>query len=75
MKCFTRKIEGHDVLCYEYGAGCMHFCFHLMSEVGEPYQPRMRALAKALAAANKSVIVTKDLNQAPWYADVLEKRK
>lgn len=35
----------------------------------------MRALANTLASANNAVIVTKELDQYPWYADVMEKRK
>ena len=76
MKCFTENIAGHQVLCYDYRAGSdMRFKFHLLSEVGEPYQKQMRALANTLASANNAVIVTKELDQYPWYADVMEKRK
>lgn len=76
MKCFTRQVGKHQVMCYRYDVNKdIGFCFHLMAEVGAPYQKQMRALANSLAAANNAVIVTKELDQAPWYADVMEKRK
>ena len=76
MKCFTENIAGHQVMCSRYDVNKdIGFCFHLMAEVGAPYQKQMRALANSLASARKSVIRTIELDQAPWYADVMEKRK
>lgn len=74
MKCYTRQIGEHQVMCYSYRPSYDALCvFNLMSEVGEPYQKQMRDLANSLASANNAKIVTKEIEVAPWYVDVMEK--
>lgn len=54
------------ILNYRYTAGgCMKFHFHLLCEVGAPYQ----AAARHLIAANKWKVETRELPAAPWCAD------
>jgi hypothetical protein len=75
MKVFTTPIQGFSVLCYQYSAGReMSFKFHLLTEVGEPWQREAKALAQKLADKRGCKIVTKELHAYPWYVEVLEKQ-
>lgn len=71
MKVTTTRIEGHDALNYRYSAGHMEFRFHLLCEVGEPYQPAMKEQLATLCAERKCKVVQVELKAPPWYIDAL----
>lgn len=74
MRVFTKDMEGHSVLTYSYNASRdMGFQFHLLGEVGEPWQEQARKKALALAKERKCVIDTVELTKRPWLVDVLVK--
>lgn len=73
MRVYTTPIQGFSVLCYRYRLSEGGYCkFHLLAEVGEPWQREAKALAQALADKHASKIVTKELDAYPWYVEVLE---
>lgn len=75
MKVYTSNIEGVRVLNYVYRASPdMGFHFHLLSEVGEPWQPQAQWLAEQLAKEANADIKQVELDCHPWYVDALIKR-
>lgn len=74
MKVFTKDMEGHTVLTYSYQATRdMGFQFHLLNEVGRPWQEAARKKALALAKERGRVIETIELTKRPWLVDALVK--
>lgn len=74
MKVYTRTIEGHRVLHYSYRAGPeMAFLYHLLSEVGAPWQGELGRMAASLAESQGCVIKQTGLSKSPWYVDVMVK--
>jgi hypothetical protein len=78
MKVTTKWMEGHLALTYSYtvdSASGLGFKFHLLSEVGAPWQARAEQMANALAKYQGRVINQVELNAKPWYVDALVKEK
>lgn len=74
MKVFTKKHGEHNMLCYSYDVSKdMSFCFHLLSEVGEPWQLSARMLRDELAWKRGCVVQTVELDKRPWLIEVLVK--
>lgn len=74
MKVYTQLIEGHQALTYAYSAGPdRRFSFHLLSEVGAPWQREAEEMANTLAKARGCVIRQVELSAEPWYVDALVK--
>jgi hypothetical protein len=72
MNVTTTKIEGHTVLVYRYEAGkYLKLKFHLLSEVGAPWQAAAKAQLAAICAETKCKVVQVELQAAPWYVDAL----
>lgn len=72
MKVYTRRIEGHQVLCYNYNVSpTVGFNFHMLCEVGAPWQAEAGRLARALAAKRGCTIGQIELAASPWYVDAL----
>lgn len=72
MKVSTTKIEGHTAVTYRYDAGAyLKLKFHLLSEVGEPWQAAAKAQVAALCAERKCKVVQVELQAKPWYVDAL----
>lgn len=60
------------MLRYRYRAGgCMDFSFHLLSEVGAPYQPWFR---DQIERRGLTVEFGRDIDQKPWCADFVTNR-
>lgn len=75
MKVFTSIINGHRVLNYVYRPNYDITChWHLISEVGERWQPELRDMAQLLANAMNADIVAMELDAKPWFADVMVPR-
>lgn len=74
MKVHTQLIEGHSALVYTYDIGDDGECmFHLLCEVGQPWQAEARALAEELAEERGCTIQQVELDARPWYVDALVK--
>lgn len=72
MKVTTTHIDGHTVLVYQYQANAhIGFKFHLLSEVGEPWQPLAKQALANLCYMRKSRVVQVELDRKPWYVDAL----
>lgn len=68
----TTKIEGHTVVVYRYTAGAyLDLKFHLLCEVGEPWQAAAKAQLDELCAERKCKVVQVELQARPWYVDAL----
>lgn len=75
MKVYTSDIEGVCVLNYVYDAGhYLTFRFHLLSEVGAPWQAQAQEMAERLAKVCNADIKQVELDQHPWYVDALVER-
>lgn len=76
MKVTVKNIEGHKVLKYVYEANeHLSFAFHLISEVGEPWQAEAAKQAHQLAMKHRGVIKQIELSASPWYVDAIVKGK
>lgn len=72
MKVSTTKIEGHTALVYRYNAGAyLKLKFHLLSEVGAPWQAAAKAQLAAICSERRCKVVQVELKAAPWYVDAL----
>lgn len=69
----TPDRHGNQVLSYsyDYNDGEMYFCFHLLSEVGQPWQEEARQALALLCTERDSRVVTVELPEYPWYVDAL----
>ena len=63
----SRAPTGQLTYRYNIGPG-MGFAFHLLCEVGEPWQPDARAALDDLRRKGYR-IETRELDAAPWIAD------
>jgi len=63
------------VLRYRYTAGgCMDFDFHMLCEVGQPYQPAARVQVAEILAKNPGwEVQTIEIDRKPWLVDALGK--
>ena len=72
VRVYTRMIEGNRALNYAYQASPdMGFRFHLLCEVGQPWQAEAKRKADKLAARSGCVIGQVELESAPWFVDAL----
>lgn len=72
-----REYESVRVLHYAYSVGAPGdgACFHLLCEVGEPWQATAKAKLAALLRANPAYeLQTVELGAAPWYVEALVKK-
>jgi len=75
LKVYTSNIEGHRALNYVYRCSPhMGFHFHLLSEVGEPWQAQAAEMALRLAQQANADIKQVELDYCPWYVDALIER-
>jgi len=73
VKVTTKRMEGHRVLSYQYDVNRdIGFSFHLLSEVGEPWQAEAKAKQQALLKPGECVVQV-ELSAKPWYVDAIEK--
>ena len=75
MKVYVRLAHGHRMLNYSYGNSHAKFCFHLLCEVGEPWQAEAKLALTELCEKTKSTVKTVELDQRPWYVDTLVRIK
>lgn len=68
--------DGTRILNYVYNATPeIGFHFHLLSEVGEPWQAQAKAKLAGLVRANPNYeLKTIELDYKPWYVDALVKK-
>lgn len=72
MKVTARWVEGHLVLTYAYHISRgMGFRFHMLCEVGGPWQAKAKAQLAVLCRKHDSVVKCVELQAKPWYADTL----
>jgi hypothetical protein len=72
VKVTTKRIEGHRTLVYSYEVNKdIGFTFHLLSEVGEPWQTEARELQQALLKPGQEVRQV-ELTGKPWYVDAIK---
>lgn len=65
---FSLTVGKDGMLNYRYSAGPdMAFHFHLLCEVGEPYQQQFRDEIERRGL----VIETRELDEKPWIADFI----
>ena len=72
-----REYESVRVLHYAYSVGALggRACFHLLCEVGEPWQATATAKLAALLRAKPAYeLRTVELGAAPWYVEALVKK-
>lgn len=72
-----REYESVRVLHYSYSVPgpLIGFRFHLLCEVGEPWQAAAKAKLAALLQANPAYeLQTVELGAAPWYVEALVKK-
>ena len=73
----VKAYESVRVLHYTYSVGgpLVGMCFHLLAEVGEPWQAAAKAKLAGLLRANPTYeLRTVELSAAPWYVEALVKR-
>lgn len=69
----TTLMEGYRVLTYRYDANqYLGFKFHLLSEVGAPWQSEAKAMQRALLKPGEQVVQV-ELSTKPWYVDAIVK--
>lgn len=72
MKVTSKLIQGVRALTYTYSPCREAVCeFHLLSEVGEPWQKAARRQRDALALRMKCEVKTVELPAHPWLVDAL----
>ena len=65
----SKLVRAHDgMLTYKYGNPDMTFNFHLLCEVGQPWQPEFKMLLDGLHLKGYT-IETRELPCPPWVAD------
>jgi hypothetical protein len=76
MKVYTKNEYGHKVVHYVYDASeYLRFRFHLLCEVGQPWQREAQEQLETLCKKTNSEVVTIELDHKPWLIDTLVKVK
>lgn len=73
----VKRYQAVRVLHYSYSVDgpMVGMCFHLLCEVGEPWQAAAKAKLDALLAANPSFELKQvELPAHPWYVDALVRK-
>jgi hypothetical protein len=76
VRVFEKPIAGFRVLTYHYRTSHrpnegMEFAFHLLCEVGEPWQVAALRAQQELADEQGCAVETVELPCWPWYVDAL----